>query len=83
MQFDNEESAKNAIDKMNGMLLNDKQVYVGPFFCKQERESADDVLNLSILRIQMMQLNLLRPSIGRHLMTKSGMLGKHRKNMQK
>ncbi|GAV90203.1 RRM_1 domain-containing protein/PABP domain-containing protein, partial [Cephalotus follicularis] len=40
VQFDNEESAKNAIDKLNGMLLNDKQVFVGPFLRKQERDSA-------------------------------------------
>ena len=40
VQFDNEESAKNATDKLNGMLLNDKQVYVGPFIRKQERESS-------------------------------------------
>ncbi|XWS41878.1 hypothetical protein CRYUN_Cryun17cG0120300 [Craigia yunnanensis] len=42
VQFDNEESAKNAINKLNGMLLNDKQVFVGPFLRKQERESAID-----------------------------------------
>lgn len=40
VQFDNEESAQNAIDKLNGMLLNDKQVYVGHFLRKQERETA-------------------------------------------
>ncbi|KAA8547123.1 hypothetical protein F0562_003547 [Nyssa sinensis] len=40
VQFDNEESAQNAIDKLDGMLLNDKQVYVGPFLRKQERENA-------------------------------------------
>ncbi|GMH23247.1 hypothetical protein Nepgr_025090 [Nepenthes gracilis] len=40
VQFDNEESAQNAIYKLNGMLINDKQVYVGPFLRKQERESA-------------------------------------------
>ncbi len=40
VQFDNEEAAQNAIDKLNGMLLNDKQVYVGPFLRKQERETA-------------------------------------------
>lgn len=39
VQFDNEESAQNAIDKLNGMLLNDKQVYVGHFLRKQERDS--------------------------------------------
>ncbi|XVE87089.1 hypothetical protein DITRI_Ditri18aG0088200 [Diplodiscus trichospermus] len=42
VQFDNEESAKNAIDKLNGMLLNDKQVFVGHFLRKQERESDVD-----------------------------------------
>ncbi|KOM48992.1 hypothetical protein LR48_Vigan07g269600 [Vigna angularis] len=40
VQFDNEESAQNAIDKLNGMLINDKQVYVGPFLRKQDRENA-------------------------------------------
>ncbi|KAF8404988.1 hypothetical protein HHK36_009883 [Tetracentron sinense] len=40
VQFDNEEAAQNAIDKLNGMLLNDKQVFVGPFLRKQERETA-------------------------------------------
>ncbi|WCJ31222.1 Polyadenylate-binding protein 2 [Euphorbia peplus] len=42
VQFDNDESAKSAIEKLNGMLLNDKQVYVGPFLRKQERESVAD-----------------------------------------
>ncbi|KAJ9159529.1 hypothetical protein P3X46_025035 [Hevea brasiliensis] len=42
VQFDNEEAAQMAIEKLNGMLLNDKQVYVGPFLRKQERESAID-----------------------------------------
>ncbi|KAE8694043.1 Polyadenylate-binding protein 8 [Hibiscus syriacus] len=40
VQFDNEESAKSAIDKLNGMLINDKKVFVGPFLRKQERESS-------------------------------------------
>ncbi|XP_021290613.1 polyadenylate-binding protein 2-like [Herrania umbratica] len=40
VQFDNEESAQKAIEKLNGMLLNDKQVYVGPFVRKQERDTA-------------------------------------------
>ena len=39
IQFDSEEAAQKAIDKLNGMLLNDKQVFVGPFVRKQERES--------------------------------------------
>ncbi|KAK1423820.1 hypothetical protein QVD17_19129 [Tagetes erecta] len=42
VQYDSEESAQKAIEKLNGMLLNDKQVYVGPFLRKQEREMAVD-----------------------------------------
>ncbi|KAJ7973989.1 Polyadenylate-binding protein [Quillaja saponaria] len=37
VQFDNEEAAQNAIKQLNGMLLNDKQVYVGLFVRRQER----------------------------------------------
>ncbi|XP_020875289.1 polyadenylate-binding protein 2 [Arabidopsis lyrata subsp. lyrata] len=39
VQYANEESAQKAIEKLNGMLLNDKQVYVGPFLRRQERDS--------------------------------------------
>ncbi|KAI4318409.1 hypothetical protein MLD38_032115 [Melastoma candidum] len=39
VQYDNEDSAQIAIEKLNGMLLNDKQVYVGPFLRKQERDT--------------------------------------------
>ncbi|KAG8368411.1 hypothetical protein BUALT_Bualt15G0042700 [Buddleja alternifolia] len=38
VQYASEESAQKAIEKLNGMLLNGKQVYVGPFLRKQERE---------------------------------------------
>ncbi|KAF8054824.1 hypothetical protein N665_1312s0016 [Sinapis alba] len=37
VQYDNEESALNAISYMNGMLLNDEAVYVGPFLQKESR----------------------------------------------
>ncbi|KAI5563844.1 hypothetical protein POPTR_014G025400v4 [Populus trichocarpa] len=40
VQFDSEEAAQNAIDKLNGMLVNDKQVYVGHFLRKQDRDGA-------------------------------------------
>ncbi|XP_010519297.1 PREDICTED: polyadenylate-binding protein 8-like [Tarenaya hassleriana] len=40
VQYDNEESAQKAIEQLNGMLLNDKQVYVGPFVHRQQRESS-------------------------------------------
>ncbi|XP_010447143.1 PREDICTED: polyadenylate-binding protein 2 [Camelina sativa] len=39
VQYASEESAQKAIEKLNGMLLNDKQVYVGPFLRRQERDS--------------------------------------------
>lgn len=41
VQFDQEESAKNAIKSLNGMLMNDKQVYVGFFIRRQERSRAN------------------------------------------
>ncbi|KAI8532785.1 hypothetical protein RHMOL_Rhmol11G0241400 [Rhododendron molle] len=42
VQYDSDEAAQKAIEKLNGMLLNDKQVYVGPFLRKQERDMASD-----------------------------------------
>ncbi|XP_019429821.1 PREDICTED: polyadenylate-binding protein 2-like isoform X2 [Lupinus angustifolius] len=39
VQFDSKEAAQSAIDKLNGMLLNDKQVYVGHFLRKQDRDN--------------------------------------------
>ncbi|KAG7545145.1 RNA recognition motif domain [Arabidopsis suecica] len=42
VQYANEESAQKAIEKLNGMLLNDKQVYVGPFLRRQERDSTSN-----------------------------------------
>ncbi|TKY46112.1 Polyadenylate-binding protein 3 [Spatholobus suberectus] len=41
VQFDNEESAQNAIKQLNGMLINDKKVYVGLFVRHQERAQAN------------------------------------------
>ncbi|CAI8604292.1 unnamed protein product [Vicia faba] len=37
VQFDNEKDAKSAIKQLNGMRINDKQVYVGSFVRRQER----------------------------------------------
>ncbi|KAI8013800.1 Polyadenylate-binding protein 2 [Camellia lanceoleosa] len=42
VQYDSEDAAQKAIEQLNGMLLNDKQVYVGPFLRKQERDMAAD-----------------------------------------
>lgn len=40
VQFDNDEAAQNAIKRLNGMLINEKQVYVGTFMRRQERDRA-------------------------------------------
>lgn len=42
VQFESEEAAHNAIGKLNGMLINDKQVYVGHFLRKQERDTVSN-----------------------------------------
>lgn len=38
MHFETEEAAMNAIQKVNGMLLNEKKVFVGRFVPRKERE---------------------------------------------
>lgn len=40
VHFESEEAANKAIEKVNGMLLNDKKVYVGKFIPRAEREKA-------------------------------------------
>ncbi|KAJ8501301.1 hypothetical protein OPV22_011853 [Ensete ventricosum] len=40
VMFEQEEAAQNAIENVNGMILNDKKIFVGPLLSKQERENA-------------------------------------------
>ncbi|XP_023739326.1 polyadenylate-binding protein 2-like [Lactuca sativa] len=47
VQYDAEESAQKAIEKLKDMLLNDRQVYVGPFLHKQERDLVVDKTKLT------------------------------------
>ncbi|XP_062183946.1 polyadenylate-binding protein 2-like [Phragmites australis] len=42
VQYEKEEAAQTAIKSLNGMLINDKPVYVGPFLRKQERDNSFD-----------------------------------------
>lgn len=42
VQYEKEEAAQSAIKSLNGMLINDKPVYVGPFLRKQERDNSVD-----------------------------------------
>lgn len=39
VHYDNPDSANDAIESVNGMLLNDLEVYVGPHISKKDRES--------------------------------------------
>ncbi|EOA34410.1 hypothetical protein CARUB_v10021938mg [Capsella rubella] len=41
VQFEKEEAAEDAIDKLNGMLLNEKQVFVGHFVRRQDRSRSE------------------------------------------
>ena len=45
VQFDTAEAAEGAISKVNGMLMNDKQVYVGPFQRRGERGGGPSTFN--------------------------------------
>ncbi|RCV34417.1 hypothetical protein SETIT_7G158600v2 [Setaria italica] len=42
VQYEKEEAAQAAIKSLNGMLINDKPVFVGPFLRKQERDHSFD-----------------------------------------
>ncbi|KAM4699207.1 polyadenylate-binding protein 4 isoform 1-T1 [Discoglossus pictus] len=39
VHFETQDAADRAIEKMNGMLLNDRKVFVGRFKCRREREA--------------------------------------------
>ncbi|KAL0731599.1 hypothetical protein Bca4012_027693 [Brassica carinata] len=43
VQFEKVETAQAAIDKLNGMLLNDKKVFVGHFVRRQDRTRSESV----------------------------------------
>jgi polyadenylate-binding protein len=51
VHFENAESAETAIAKVNSMLLNDKQVYVGRHVSRKERSSKSDELKKQFTNI--------------------------------
>ncbi|EAN34183.1 polyadenylate binding family protein [Theileria parva strain Muguga] len=48
VHYENEESAREAIEKVNGMLIGGKRVEVAPFLRKQDRESEEVFTNLYV-----------------------------------
>ncbi|XP_010549243.1 PREDICTED: polyadenylate-binding protein 2-like isoform X2 [Tarenaya hassleriana] len=48
VQFDNDESAQAAIDKLNGMLMNDKQVFICRCIPRNERENTSKFCNVIV-----------------------------------
>lgn len=71
VQFESEESAKNAIEKLNGKVLNDKQIFVGPFLRKEERESAADKMKFTNVYVK----NLSETATDDELKTTFGQYG--------
>lgn len=47
VQFEQEESAENAINRANGMVIHERQVFVGPFVKKEERDLASGASKFS------------------------------------
>lgn len=52
VQFEQEEAAQNAISQLNGMLLNDKQVYVGLFVRQKDRSQGSGSLKFTNVYIK-------------------------------
>uniref|UniRef100_A0A1J3HG04 Polyadenylate-binding protein n=1 Tax=Noccaea caerulescens TaxID=107243 RepID=A0A1J3HG04_NOCCA len=71
VQFEREESAKIAIEKLNGKVLNDKQIFVGPFLRKEERESAADKVKFTNVYVK----NLSETTTDDELKTTFGQYG--------
>ncbi|KAF8091993.1 hypothetical protein N665_0428s0003 [Sinapis alba] len=71
VQFESEDSAKSAIEKLNGKILNDKQIFVGPFLKKEERESAADKMKFTNVYVK----NLSETTTDDELKTTFGQYG--------
>lgn len=52
VQFEHEESALNAINKANGMIIHERQIFVGPFMKKEERDSAAEASKFNNLYVK-------------------------------
>ncbi|TRM66849.1 hypothetical protein BD626DRAFT_484025 [Schizophyllum amplum] len=61
VHYETAEAAENAIKSVNGMLLNDKKVYVGPHVSRKERQSKIDELRAQFTNLYVKNLD---PEIG-------------------
>ncbi|KAG8364245.1 hypothetical protein BUALT_Bualt19G0108100 [Buddleja alternifolia] len=54
VHYTSEEAAKKAIEELNGVRLHEKEVFVGPFMSKQEREKAAKFTNVFVKNLSEM-----------------------------
>jgi len=55
VHFETEEAANKAIEKVNGMLLSDKKLYVGRFIPRKEREKElGEIVSLRLIYYQLL-----------------------------
>ena len=48
IHFETQEAANQAVEKLNGKSIDDKEVYVGPFVKRNDRSNAEDFTNLYV-----------------------------------
>ncbi|KAG7698891.1 hypothetical protein KL930_002322 [Ogataea haglerorum] len=58
VHYEDSESAKAAIENVNGMLLNDHEVYVGPHLAKKDRQSKMRELIANYTNVYVKNINL-------------------------
>ncbi|KNC78792.1 polyadenylate-binding protein 1 [Sphaeroforma arctica JP610] len=51
VHYESDESAENAIEKVNGMLLAGKKVFVGPFIARKERQDGDEAPKIKFTNV--------------------------------
>jgi len=57
VHYETAEAAENAIKSVNGMLLNDKKVYVGPHVSRKERQSKIDEMKAQFTNLYIKNLD--------------------------
>ncbi|KAL1675644.1 hypothetical protein EV122DRAFT_280864, partial [Schizophyllum commune] len=60
VHYETAEAAENAIKSVNGMLLNDKKVYVGPHISRKVGNSVNSILTLIVLQERQSKIDEMR-----------------------